>query len=53
MNERLILGASEVESGKYQTAGVYGGYIYISDDYGATWSQKGFSANWIPLACNK
>jgi len=27
--------------GKIQTAFVYGGYIWVSSDYGATWAQKG------------
>jgi intein/homing endonuclease len=34
--------------GKYQTAVVYGGYIYTSSDYGATWTERtgAGSRNW-------
>ena len=31
---------SQSANGQYQTALVYGGYLYTSDNYGATWSQN-------------
>ena len=35
---------------KYQTAVAAGGYIYISNDYGNTWTQKGSSQYWYGVA---
>jgi hypothetical protein len=33
-------------TGQYQTAVVNGDYIYVSSDYGSTWTQKGTSQYW-------
>jgi hypothetical protein len=41
---------SQSSSGQYQTAVVYGGYIYISSDYGNTWTQKESSRNWYGVS---
>ena len=46
MLRRRMLYSSTNNSGQYQTAVVYGGYIYVSSDYGATWVQKGTSTSW-------
>ena len=39
-------------SGKYQTAVDDGSYIYVSSDYGETWTQKGIAAGWSGVAMN-
>jgi hypothetical protein len=36
--------------GRYQTAVVDGGFIYVSSDFGSTWSQVGVSASWKSVA---
>ena len=36
--------------GKYQSAVVYNGYIYISDDYGATWDTADSVRLWVDIA---
>jgi len=38
--------------GKYQTAGVYNGYIYTSSDYGVTWTERtgAGSRNWTSVS---
>jgi len=40
----------EFIGGKYQTAVVYGGYIYTSSDYGDNWTQRDSSRNWIAVS---
>jgi predicted acyltransferase (DUF342 family) len=37
-------------NGQYQSAVVYGGYIYTSANYGNTWTQRSVSANWSGVA---
>ena len=55
INIRRTFGANKVESGKYQTAVVSGGYIYRSTDYGVTWNQatSDTSRYWRSVAINK
>ena len=55
INIRRTFGANKVESGKYQTAVVYGGYIYYSTDYGVTWNQatSDTSRTWLSVSINK
>jgi hypothetical protein len=52
INIRRTFGANKVERGKYQTAVVYGGYIYRSTNYGVTWTQatSDTSRNWSSVA---
>ncbi len=38
------------ETGQYQTAVVYGGQIYISSDYGNTWTAKESNRSWTDIA---
>jgi len=37
---RQWISISQSANGQYQTAVVYGGYLYTSNNYGATWSQN-------------
>jgi len=37
-------------SGQYITAVVYGGQIYVSNDYGATWAARGITMSWQAVA---
>ena len=55
INIRRTFGANKGESGKYQTAVIYGGYIYRSTDYGVTWNQatSDTSTYWFSVAINK
>ena len=52
INIRRTFGANKVESGKYQTAVINGGYIYRSTDYGVTWNQatSDTSRSWNSVA---
>ena len=53
INIRRTFGANKVESGKYQTAVVSGGYIYRSTNYGVTWNQIMVEIDWRSVAINK
>ncbi|MFH1739957.1 MAG: hypothetical protein ABIH23_13180, partial [bacterium] len=37
-------------SGRYVAAVGYGGYIWVSDNYGATWMQRGTVRDWIGIS---
>ncbi|NTW33029.1 MAG: hypothetical protein HGB12_10445 [Bacteroidetes bacterium] len=43
-------GIAMSSDGKIQTASVYNGYIYVSTNYGATWTQRGTSKQWGNVA---
>jgi len=47
VGNKLLIPISSVSlDGKYQTAVTYNGYIYVSDDYGDTWTQKDSERSW-------
>jgi photosystem II stability/assembly factor-like uncharacterized protein len=41
---------SSSSTGQYVSFSVYGGYIYISSDYGNTWTQKENIRSWISIS---
>ncbi len=46
----FLAGIAMSSDGVHQTAVAYGGYIYVSTDYGNTWTQKGSSQKWLGIA---
>lgn len=56
-NEYIIINFADFSTktyinidGKYQTAVVYGGYIYTSSNYGVTWTQRADSRDWFDVS---
>jgi hypothetical protein len=45
-------GIATDSSGQYVAACVYFGFIYVSSDYGANWTQKSISMFWSSITCN-
>ena len=48
--ELIVINNITADSGQYQTAVVRGGQIYISNDYGNTWTPKESSRNWVGIS---
>jgi hypothetical protein len=43
-------GVAVSASGQYQTAGAYNGFLYISSNYGVTWTSTAASRSWYGVA---
>lgn len=47
-----MVGKSGPSDGKFMIAAAYNDYLYISNDYGVTWSPIAFSSTWSHVSCS-